>query len=351
MLKRFDLSNILRQLDAGVGGGGDTSTIEKPVADAAAGGDAAKAGAGDTGGADAAKDADAEAGDKGAADAAKGGDAFAGLGLTDELRAQLAGALPKDAQERGAKWLARRASLADLVKAGLSGESKISELTEQMKGAIKVPGKDAKPEEIAAYRKAVGVPEAADKYAVYRPEGYEPTDMDKTGEQMLLEAAHGANYNQAQVDAALKTYYAVQAHAAKEQAEKVAKASEAAVEDLRAEFGRDYKANVTLADRWLAENLGGDMGEDWKGLMGMRFADGRALGEHPGFVKAIVKLAKASADDGSLIMPTDMGAGQDVDAELNKMKSKMGTPEYNTKEFQDKMDRLIAIQLKRKATA
>lgn len=40
---------------------------------------------------------------------------------------------------------------------------------EKTKGMIKVPGEGAKPEEIAAYNKAIGVPESADKYELAIP--------------------------------------------------------------------------------------------------------------------------------------------------------------------------------------
>jgi hypothetical protein len=332
---------ILRQLDAEGGAGNAvadkvTSGGDAPKSDAPAGDAAAK---GDPG---------ASGGDKGAtgADAA-----LSDLSLTDEMRTKLLGGLPETARDPAAKWLKTRSSMVDLVKAGLGADSKISELNAALKGAIKPLGKDAKPEDVSAYRKAMGVPEAADKYAVYRPDGYEPTDTDTEAEKTYLEAMHAVNAPQAVVDAGLKAHYVLKQQEAKAQEARVAKAAEAAVEDLRVEFGRDYKANIVLADRWLSENLGGDMGDDWKGLMGLRFADGTALGEKPGFVKAIVRLAKAASDDGALIMPTDMGAGMDVDVEIKKMTSKQGTPEYNKPEFQEKLDRLIAIQLKRKAAA
>lgn len=45
-------------------------------------------------------------------------------------------------------------------------------------GGIKVPGADVKPEEIAAFHKAIGVPEAADKYAFDLPEGVSEEQLD-----------------------------------------------------------------------------------------------------------------------------------------------------------------------------
>jgi hypothetical protein len=53
-------------------------------------------------------------------------------------------------------------------------------------GGLKVPGADAKPEELAAFRKAIGVPESADKYEVPLPEGAE---IDKGFVEPMREAA------------------------------------------------------------------------------------------------------------------------------------------------------------------
>ena len=157
-------------------------------AGAAGEGGAAKAGAdsgageGQDGAGAAAEGKGAEGGEKTSGIGSNSGktvdEVMADLALTDELRSKLINGLPKEAHERAGKYLKTRSSITDLFKAGLGADSKISELTAAQKGMIKVPGKDAKPEEVAAYRKAMGVPEAPDKYAVYRPEGFEPTDAD-----------------------------------------------------------------------------------------------------------------------------------------------------------------------------
>lgn len=268
-------------------------------------------------------------------------EALAELALDDALRGKLIGSLPKEAQERASQWLKRRSSLPDLLKSGLSSDSKITELTAQLKGTIRVPGKDAKPEEIAAYRKAVGVPESAEKYAVYRPEKFEPTKADTEAEQTYLEAMHAAGASQQVVDAGLKAHYLIRAQAEKAMADRAKAVGEAAIEDLRVEYGRDYKANVTLADRWLKEHLAPDMGDGWKGLMNTQLADGTYLGANTGFVKAIVKLAKGWADDGAVEM-TELGSVEDPEAELKKMMSKFGTEEYKSPAFQQRLDAMIA---------
>jgi len=45
------------------------------------------------------------------------------------------------------------------------------EMEEKLKGTVRIPTEKSSPEEIAAYRKAVGVPESPDKYELKLPEG------------------------------------------------------------------------------------------------------------------------------------------------------------------------------------
>jgi hypothetical protein len=65
-------------------------------------------------------------------------------------------------------WLASKGfkELDALVKSYREAEATI-----RNGGRVKVPGENAKPDEVAAYRSAIGVPEAADAYEIKGPEG------------------------------------------------------------------------------------------------------------------------------------------------------------------------------------
>lgn len=62
------------------------------------------------------------------------------------------------------------------------------EYAEKTKGMIKMPGADAKPEEIAAYRKAIGVPDTAEGYQLPIPESAVEEDKALFGEIAKLTA-------------------------------------------------------------------------------------------------------------------------------------------------------------------
>lgn len=115
------------------------------------------------------------------------------------------------------------ASNADWLKSkgfkDLDGFVKSARDTEKAfhdKGAVKIPGEGAKPEEIAAFRKATGVPDKAEDYVVELPdlgEGADKLELDTAFVDPMKQIAHkagmsaaafkefGAGYVQYQLDA------------------------------------------------------------------------------------------------------------------------------------------------------
>jgi len=67
------------------------------------------------------------------------------------------------------------------------GEAAFAEKT---KGMVKIPDDKAAPEEIAAYHKAIGVPESADKYELAIPEG-----DDKAGMEVIAKEVRQAAFD------------------------------------------------------------------------------------------------------------------------------------------------------------
>lgn len=118
--------------------------------------------------------------------------------LTDEFRKALPEMLgdtyynDPETKQKPTKELDKVKTLADMAKMVVEGSRKISahgkELKEATKGMVKIPGEGATVEEVAAYRKAVGVPEAADGYELPVPEGEGFEEVAKA----TREAAHEA---------------------------------------------------------------------------------------------------------------------------------------------------------------
>ena len=333
--------------DAGDKGGAPAAGSDKNAA--ATGGKSAS----DAGGKDAdngAKEADAsaDAGDK----------ATPKPGMTDVFgdgwRDQIAGGLPSDQQDKAKKFLAARQSPYDVLRSAMSADQKISEL---MRDRVKIPTGDGKddPKEVAAYRKARGVPDKATDYKVTIPDDYGPlTSLDEGLRDEFLTEAHKRNMGQKDVDFLIQTHFAIQRTAAAAQAKRVLEAQQVAQDDLRVEYGKEYRPNVELVNRMFADGLskyGMEDKEERLDFLSKRFVDGTAIGEHPAFVKMMVEIARERADAGALLMgeSTD-GGGQDLDKREKEIMGLMHTDPKEYARMQPELEKIIMAQQRRKGT-
>jgi hypothetical protein len=166
--------------------------------------------------------------------------------------------------------------------------------------SIRLPGKDAKPEELAKWisdngAKVKGIPgllpEGApispDQYAIQRPEIALDVPWDEQAEKGFLAAAHKAGLSNAQAQMIIAFYGDMltnQVLGAQDQAQQV----EA---DLRKEWGPNYDANLGRANRAIQE-FGG------KPLIDLLAQSG--MGRHPLMVRAFVAIGNAMVEHGAL---------------------------------------------------
>ena len=139
-------------------GGEDVGGADELLGGATGGGSADAGGGGDNGGA-------AGAGGEGGGDSQGGG---SGDGATPDWFEKVSAAAGEGETSSNRDWLAAKGvkDIDGLVKITRDTEKALRE-----GGRIKVPGENAKPEEITAFHKAIGVPEAVDGYEVKGPEG------------------------------------------------------------------------------------------------------------------------------------------------------------------------------------
>lgn len=264
--------------------------------------------------------------------------------------------LTGDAAKKAEERAKRASSPAELLRSVMAADSKINDVTNQLKDRIKVPtGKDDKPEEVAAFRKALGIPETVDGYKL--AEADKMSEVDKGLWAGALKEFHGANLSQAQVDAVQKVYAQVQEQSMSLLAERAKVAAEKAEETLRAEYGTQYKANLEIGNRFLAEMLTPITGsrEATKAVLDMRFDDGSALGEHPAFVKLFVNLGKQLlADDGAVLVGDAATAG-DITQRINEItKLAHSSSDADKREYerlQPELLKLIEAENRRKGRA
>lgn len=137
------------------------------------------------------------------------------------------------------------------------------------------------PEQVAAYRKEIGVPEAPDKYDVSLGDGHVWGDADKPLLESFTKAAHEANLPAEAVKPMLAWYDRLQ----KEGAEKThladATFKKANVDQLAGEWGAGLNMEVRIAEEFfdsLPDGLG-DLIRDARG------PDGRLLGANAGLIR------------------------------------------------------------------
>jgi hypothetical protein len=165
-------------------------------------------------------------------------------------------------------------------------------------GLVKVPGADAKPEEVAEFHKALGVPEKPEGYLkdVKLDNGAVLGDNDKPVAASFAEAMHSVGAPPAAVNAALNWYFKsqeAQAEALDVADDEFRTESERA---LKEEFGNAYKRYTTSIQSLFASAPGGmdanAEGSLFARLMGGRMADGRIIGNDPDMVRFLVSLAR-----------------------------------------------------------
>lgn len=159
-------------------------------------------------------------------------------GWTDKLPDSLADAKPT---------LANYDSFEKVVKSLLDNKRAATAKTD---GMVRLPGPDAKPEDVAAFRKALGVPDVPDAYGLKAPEGLPPgVEWSDDLAKGFAEQAHKAGLAAPAAQQLAEWYVAQQTAQAQAQEQEVATMRADAEKDLRSTFGKDYDAKIALAAR------------------------------------------------------------------------------------------------------
>lgn len=183
---------------------------------------------------------------------------------------QINSELMKDAEKAGK--LSKFEKLSDLASAYLEAEGKLG-------SSIVKPGENASDEERRAFYKALGVPDAADKYSI------EGDDA-----KMFREMAFKNNLTDEQAKAFYKSLQEVgnNAIAAQKAAfDAQAKDTQAA---LQKEYGKDYQTKIEMLKRGVA-TYGGEK-------LGAKLQQAGLLGDYE-VVKMFILLGEQSAEAGS----------------------------------------------------
>lgn len=256
----------------------------------------------------------------------------------DDWRAKLAGD-----DEKALKRLERYKSPKDVWSALESAQKKIS----AGETVPKLPA-DATDEQVAEYRKANGIPEKADGYLDALGSGVVIGDEDKELVNSFLESAHAKNAPPEVVGAALDWYYKVQEDQAAAQAEADKQRRDAAADEMRAEWGNEFRGNINSIKAFLesapVSDDGTPLGEL---LMGARLSDGTPLGDSPAALRWLAKLANDANPAGFVAPGTGQGQIESIEGEIKAIEAKMGTSEYiKDEKMQARLRQLYEAQSK-----
>lgn len=154
--------------------------------------------------------------------------------------------------------------------------------------AVTMPGEHATPEETAAYRKAIGVPDDPSGYHVTRPEAALGDEwFDEAAQKQFLTEMHKLGTPPHVVQAILNWY----GQYLSAQQTDWRRESEAAHQELRRDWGPDYAANLGVANRAIQQYGGNELVD--------LFA-GNGMGRHPLVVKTFAQIGKDLMEAGAI---------------------------------------------------
>lgn len=299
--------------DGGTGDGGDGDGIGD-------GGGGPSGGSGDG-------DAAASAGDgDGAGDGAGSGDG------TGDGSGDGEGFWPDDWQTRMAKGdekltklAGRYASPEAMFDAFVSANNRIRS------GELKaVLPEDAKPEELAAWRKDNGIPEKADGYDLKFESGLVIGDEDKTAIDSFLEAAHAMNMTPDQVKTAIEWNEANKGAQIEARNELDEDQRVEALDTLNEEWGGNFRRNVNMVEGLLTMMPESVRDE----LQSARMPDGTAIFNNPDIMRGFAAIAHELNPAGSVAPASGGDPMKGVNEEIAQIESDMkaNRTEYNKDE-------------------
>ena len=204
-------------------------------------------------------------------------------------------------------------------------------------GELKAPPRpladNAKPEEVAAWRKENGLPEnaAALVTGLKLPEGVVPGKQDQPLLNSFAELGVKANWNQETFNQAVDWYYQMSDQLSAQREEADGAFFRDSMTALQEEWGpKEFKANQNAVAAFVAM-----FPEDIRDqLLLARTPDGQILGDHPAFNRAALMMAKELNPAATILPNVGGGSLQAAEAriaeiETKHMRATQGSADWN----------------------
>lgn len=172
--------------------------------------------------------------------------------------------------------------------------------------------KNATEAQIAEWRKDNGVPETPDKYDLGLPKDADLNDNDVNMLAEWAAQAHAANATPEMVKAGAGAYLKMRQAVVAQMQEANSAAKKATEDELRAEWGQDYRTNVDGLGSLLT-HMGS---EAMAALVGARTEDGVQLLNNPAVSRALAGHARTLGFVGATVVPAGGDIGKGIDDEL-----------------------------------
>lgn len=207
-------------------------------------------------------------------------------------------------------------------------------------------------EQLAAYRKAKGVPDRPEDYEFEVQEGRELNDGEYTIFMDFAKHMHERNIPASMVKEVSSWFLDYQEIADQKAAEMAYQARQQTEETLRAEWGPDYKANVNMMANVLQEHLGSRTQE----LLAKQFTDGSRLGDNEMFIRLMADLSRKVGGSSAELYTTDVAtSGKGLEARKDELMKMMNDPDpivrkkYWAPDTQAELQRITASLIRRQA--
>jgi hypothetical protein len=210
---------------------------------------------------------------------------------------------------------------------------------------------DAKPEDVAAWRKENGIPEKPDDYEFKLEGGIVPSEADKPMLDAFKGFVHSNNIPPGDASRYVNWYFQQQEQVAVQQqhADKVHR--ETVTEELRSDWGSEYRSNINAIQNFLQSTAPDGLAET---LYGARGPDGRMLGDNPNVLRWLTALARENAPGAGLIPAGSSNIGKGVNdriAEIEKVMSSTPHDYWRDEKMQAEYGQLLTAREKMQSRA
>jgi hypothetical protein len=196
--------------------------------------------------------------------------------------------------------------------------------------------KDAKPEEVAEYRKANGIPEKPEGYFEKLPEGLVIGEDDKPLFNDFAKAMHDLNAKPETIHAAAKWYYQLQERESAETTAMDKKDSVATTAALKEKWGGDYTPNMKAIGVML-DGLGADLKATF---LDATLGDGKRLMNSPEVMQLFAELALLKNPLAHVMPAGGAGDMKSLDSEIAAIEKVMKEDRRKYNADQGMQDRL-----------